>query len=655
MLILTVMFANCSSGGSDSGNSGGNDGGPVVTDAWDAPVGDLVQGVTLFDGWSDLRVLPAPVNVDGGWTDSAAISNDGKTLYFTYTRYSIADLIDGVGFTSTGPARPGMTGEAMKNFKATLENGAWVVQSQLPAPFNSASGTWESSLSPNAAEDLIIWSRWDSSLTKASLYYSYKQSDGTWTAAAALPSPINNSNCNNDNGFVVGSVSTGVDIYWESDRTDINCSAGGAKKHIYHSYFNAGTGLFSAVESVAGVNGTDPNDEDQQFFVTSDKKQAYWTAVRSSFYGLYTADLVGTAYMNARPVAHGTTSSPFTGKLTFLGEINVTETTQGWLAYFMCGIASRESGVSHGVHLSVCRMKKERTAAITEAKKINTSGWSDSPFISRDGQRLYFMYSRWDFAPWIKSGGTVSPVLTGPDRPGLNKSTSNPWDESDIYVSTKNSDGTWGEPVNLGLNGAYGDASGMEFNSGNSFIWLRGNGTTNNLVTTTKTTSGTWGPIEDLGTDINLAGAIVDNPFITEDGNFLYFSSSRTGTVGSGGKDNWFSSKNSSGTWAVPVNLGVNFNAAGDEDQPFIPNGGSSSDFYWNSASGLIHCVSNGSTCTSTNIITFQGCDFAAEISMPDDGQTAYFGCGTLSTGRVKIMYSEKTASGTWGPAIPVD
>lgn len=657
MLILPLAFANCSSGGfnsdrSDQNNSSGNNGSSGTTEPWNETLGDAVQGVTLSDGWSDLRVLPAPVNIAGGWTDSVAISNDGRTLYFTYTRYEFADIIDNVGLNVTGEARPGMTGNAMKNFKAIFENGAWAVQSQLPAPFNSDANTWESSLSPNSTEDLMIWSRWDSSLTKATLYFRYKQDDGTWTAAQMLPSPVNNPNCSNDNGFVVGSVATGVDIYWESDRTDLSCTAGGAKKHIYHSHFNPASNSFSAATLVAGVNGTEPQDEDMQFFMTADKKQVYWTAIRSNFYGLYTAEFVGSAYMNARPVAQGNTVSPFTGKLTFLGEINVTETSQGWLAYFMCGIATRESGTSHGAHLSVCRMKKEKTAAMAEAKKINTGGWSDSPYISRDGQRLYFMYSRWDFSPWIKSGGTQSPALAGPDRPGLKKNDLNPWDESDIYVSYKNTDGTWGEPVNLGLNGDYGDASGMEFNNGNSFIWLRGNGTTNNLVTITKNSDGTWGSISDMGTDIN-GSSIEDNPYISEDGNNLWFVSDRSGGIG--GKDFWYSSRGSSGTWALPINLGSVFNSTGDDDQPYIPNGGASTDIYWNSPSGLIHCISDGSTCTSKTIVTIPGCGVVAEASMPDDGQTLYFGCGSISTGRVTIMYSIKQNDGSWGTATPVD
>ena len=360
---LILAFANCAKGTSTVPGSGTQDDtlAPTV-DVWNAPVAGLVQGATLYDGWYDLRLLPDGINVAGGWSDSPAITNDGKTIYFAYTPYNFTKIVENGQFVADGPVRTGMTGNGMKNFKAHLTTSGWVVDPMLPAPFNDSTqpNLYESSLSPNAAENLVIFSRWDSNLTKASLYFTYKQPDGTWTAAQPLPSPINSSNCSNDNGFVVGDVSTGVDIYWESDRTDLGCSGGGAKKHIYHSYYNAGNGTFYAVEGLSGVNGTDPNDEDQQFYMSPDKNHVYWTAIRSAFYGLYTADLIGGSYGNARPVVKGTTSSPFTGNLVFLGEINVVETDKGWLAYFNCGIAAAETGAVHGQHLSFCRMKKNK-------------------------------------------------------------------------------------------------------------------------------------------------------------------------------------------------------------------------------------------------------------------------------------------------------
>ncbi len=285
---------------------------------------------------------------------------------------------------------------------------------------------------------------------------------------------------------------------------------------------------------------------------------------------------------------------------------------------------------------------------------INTgTGWSDSPYISRDGKRLYFMYSRYNFGPWIISGGTTPPVISGPDRPGLHHSAK-PFDESDIYRATRNPDGTWSEAVNLGLNGAYGDSSGMEINDGDTFIWLQGNGSVNNIVMANKNPDGTWSSPVDLGPGINdhSPGVFQDNPHLSPDGQGLWFTSNRAG--GAGGRDLWFSSY-SSGSWTTPINMGSPFNSAGDEDQIWISPIGATPDIYWNAPDGLKRCTWTGSGCAAPVAVTIPGCAYAAEVSMTDDGQYLYFGCGDPATGMVRIMYSVKQPDGSWGQAIPVD
>ncbi|MEO8331639.1 MAG: hypothetical protein ABI479_04345 [Gallionella sp.] len=300
-----------------------------------------------------------------------------------------------------------------------------------------------------------------------------------------------------------------------------------------------------------------------------------------------------------------------------------------------------------------CGGSQNPAQTMTTHVPINTgTGWTDSPFISSDGQRLYFMYSRYNFAPWILSGGTVMPLATGPDRPGLHHS-SQPFDESDIYVAIKNPDGTWSEATNLGLNGAYGDSSGMEINGGDTFLWLQGNGSTNNIVMADKNPDGTWRSPVDLGTAINdhTANVIQDNPHISPDGSALWFTSSRAG--GAGGKDIWFSG-NTNGVWSQPVNSGTPVNTTGDDDQIWISPVGP--DVYWNGPQGLMHCLSNGSNCAAApEIVTIPGCDIAAEASLPDDGSSMYFGCFDLATGVIRIMYSMKQPNGSWGAATPVD
>jgi Tol biopolymer transport system component len=284
---------------------------------------------------------------------------------------------------------------------------------------------------------------------------------------------------------------------------------------------------------------------------------------------------------------------------------------------------------------------------------INTAaGWSDSPFISGDGQRLYFSYSRYDFGPWFLSGGAQPPVLSGPDRAGLHHSA-NPFDESDTYVAMRNLDGTWSEAINLGLNGAHADSGGMEINGGNTFVWAQGNGTASNIVMANRNPDGTWGAAADPGPAINdhAAGALQDSPKLSADGKTLWFSSNRPS--GQGGRDIWFSS-NSSGSWSAPANLGAPVNTAGDEDRFWFASG--SSELYWNGPGGIMHCYSAGSTCSGTpDAVTIPGCSLPSWVSITDDGQRMYFACRVPETGRMKIMYSIKQDSGSWGVAHLVD
>lgn len=86
-LFTAVIFTNC-------GKPSEPETAVVTLDAWDSPVGDAVQGATLFEGWTDLRVLDAPVNVTGGWTDSVFVANNGMSLYFAYTRFETSPVMD---------------------------------------------------------------------------------------------------------------------------------------------------------------------------------------------------------------------------------------------------------------------------------------------------------------------------------------------------------------------------------------------------------------------------------------------------------------------------------------------------------------------------------------------------------------------------------
>ena len=59
---------------------------------------------------------------------------------------------------------------------------------------------------------------------------------------------------------------------------------------------------------------------------------------------------------------------------------------------------------------------------------------------------------------------------------------------------------------------------------------------------------------------------------ITENEKLMYFSSDKSG--GYGGKDIWFSKKQSDNSWSKPINMGPNINSSSDEISPFLhPDG----------------------------------------------------------------------------------
>jgi len=205
----------------------------------------------------------------------------------------------------------------------------------------------------------------------------------------------------------------------------------------------------------------------------------------------------------------------------------------------------------------------------------------------------------------------------------------------------------------MGLNGAFGDSSGMETNGGKTFVWVQGNGTTSNIVMADRNPDGTWGPAVDLGPAINdhSPGVFQDNPHLSADGKTLWFTSNRA--MGFGGGDIW-SSTNSNGTWSAPVNAGAPLNTAGDEHQFWLSPGGLG--FNWNGPRGIMHCASNGSACSGTpEVVAIPGCTIAGEASTTGDGQHLYFACRVPETGRIKIMHSTKQEDGSWGVAALLD
>ncbi|MDR0295244.1 MAG: OmpA family protein [Prevotellaceae bacterium] len=90
--------------------------------------------------------------------------------------------------------------------------------------------------------------------------------------------------------------------------------------------------------------------------------------------------------------------------------------------------------------------------------------------------------------------------------------------------------------------------------------------------------NGSWGPIEMF--HYNLDKYNSGDPWLSNDGQYLYFASDRPG--GSGGIDLWRSRKNPDGSWAPPENL-KEINSEADERSPRFDN---KDNFYYASNNG---------------------------------------------------------------------
>lgn len=169
---------------------------------------------------------------------------------------------------------------------------------------------------------------------------------------------------------------------------------------------------------------------------------------------------------------------------------------------------------------------------------LNTPGNEGAQTITADGRHLYF---------------------TACNRPdGLGS--------CDIYYATRKG-GTWSTPVNPGapLNSSAWDSQPSVSADGTTIYFSsnrEGSKGPMDIWKATKNADGSWSKPENLGPVINTSGSEM-SPFIHHDNRTLYFASD--GHPGMGGLDIFYSRRDDSGQWAEPVNMGYPINTHGDE------------------------------------------------------------------------------------------
>lgn len=238
---------------------------------------------------------------------------------------------------------------------------------------------------------------------------------------------------------------------------------------------------------------------------------------------------------------------------------------------------------------------------------INTAGGEDSPFMSTDGQHLYFFFT---------------PDVRKPAQEQLFDGVTGIW-------VTENTANGWSEPKRLSLDtGDELHLDGCPFVLGNWMLFCTIRESTAGEIRwfSAIVDGNRWSDLQDWNQQINSDGN-VGELHISADGQVIYFGSDRPD--GHGGFDIWMSVKAGNG-WGEPVNLGPGINSAGDENRPFLTADGSelwfdsttrTGEYYPGPAVFRTRRQSDGSWGAAEEIVS----QFAAEPALSSDGNTLYF------------------------------
>jgi len=145
----------------------------------------------------------------------------------------------------------------------------------------------------------------------------------------------------------------------------------------------------------------------------------------------------------------------------------------------------------------------------------------------------------------------------------------------DLYVSHRRGN-TWSEPENLGdvVNSIAWDSQPCLSADGRTLYFVstrKGGFGGSDIWRSTLLPDGSWDQPVNLGVGINTSSNEMA-PFIHQDGRTLYFSSS--GHKGMGGADLFITRMGSNGSWSTPMNLGYPVNTKNDEINLVINVGG---------------------------------------------------------------------------------
>lgn len=183
---------------------------------------------------------------------------------------------------------------------------------------------------------------------------------------------------------------------------------------------------------------------------------------------------------------------------------------------------------------------------------INSSLAEYSSVVSASGRELYFT-SRRDWDEYDLSEHRY-PV----DNSFL----------EDVYCSTLNNDNIWSEPKRLSLCAPYQNEASVSLTSGMHELYVYSDVEGNGNLFSSDYPHDDFSTIDELSFNKLNTKSWEPHYIRSEDSTLIIFSSDRKG--GEGARDLWSMHKNEDGTWTKPANMGPSINTSEDEDAPFI-------------------------------------------------------------------------------------
>lgn len=236
--------------------------------------------------------------------------------------------------------------------------------------------------------------------------------------------------------------------------------------------------------------------------------------------------------------------------------------------------------------------------AVNLTETINTRFSDENPIVSGNEKRLAFI-SRLQFYDAVFYSEKINDKWTKPRNilPELGVDgdvypTSFSWDGSEMYVyrndefignlyHTRLVDGKWTplRKLNTNINTRFWESHASVTRDGKTLYFSsnrRGGYGGLDIYISKRQDNGEWGPAVNMGPVVNTSYND-DTPFVTDDGNKIFFSS--YGHYNMGGYDIFMSSRKPDGSWGSPLNVGFPVNTT-DNDQFFYPVEGGQVAYY---------------------------------------------------------------------------